>query len=188
MPVDFHLDRLSIKHFRGISDFELQFSSGVPTYLIGGNNTGKSTLLDAFALALRQGGFHAYDLEDFDFHRNRSDGHVAGEFAITLHLKASRPEHLPAVQGVGAPVAVHGVRAVGKRKGSDFELRTHLLDESGESILLSPRTPLKGDAKNKYQGRGLGWGNRYARLDDIRKLLPEVWLLRPDTIAASLYH
>lgn len=188
MPVDFQFDRLRIERFRGILDFELPFSRGVPTYLIGGNNTGKSTLLDAFALALRGGGFHAYDIEDFDFHRNRSDGQVADEFVITVHFKATRAEDLPAVQGVGDPVPVHGVRAVGKRSGSDFELRTHLLDHQGARILLSPRTPLKAEAKKKYKGRGLGWGSYYARLDEIRTLLPEVWLLRPDNIEASLYH
>ena len=51
----------------------------------------------------------------------------------------------------------------------------------------APRTPLKGVKKDQFQDHGLGWSQRYARPDDIRDHLPEVWLLTPENLGKSLY-
>jgi hypothetical protein len=188
MPVEFDVDRLRVQRFRGIVDFDLSLSRGTPTYLIGGNNTRKSTLLNAFALALRSGGFHTFTPTEFDFHQDRGDGRPCDDFAITVAFKAQTPQHLPAVQGVGNPIPVHGVRVLGRRKSGALDHRHVLLDSKGKPIVLSPRTTLKGKVKEEYRDHGLGWSPYYARLDEIRDFLPEVWLLRPDNVDASLYH
>lgn len=62
------------------------------------------------------------------------------------------------------------------------------MDGHGKAITISPRTALKGDTKEQYRDHGLGWAQYYARIDEVRAFLPEVWLLRPDNLEASLYH
>jgi ABC-type arginine transport system ATPase subunit len=181
------MSRLHITGFRGVADLDLTIEPQTPIYLIGGNNSGKSTVLNAFALVLRGGGFHTFTPTEFDFHR-ATTGRAAEDFSISLHFEADELEHLPAVQGVGSPVPVHGIRVVGRRKKDKFEHRHQLFDADGKAITLSSRTALKGDAKEAYREHGLGWTQYYARLDDIRKFLPEVWLLRPDNLDRSLYH
>jgi hypothetical protein len=62
-----------------------------------------------------------------------------------------------------------------------------LLDGKGKPILLSDRTPLRGTAKEEFKGMGLGYRQFYARLDQIRDHMPEVWLLTPQNLHRSLY-
>jgi hypothetical protein len=54
-------------------------------------------------------------------------------------------------------------------------------------ILLSDKTPLKGVGKDEFAGMGLGYRQSYARLDQIRDHIPEVWLLTPQDVERSLY-
>jgi predicted ATP-dependent endonuclease of OLD family len=63
----FTLAQIRINNFRGIQDFSTKIPQGEPLHIIGSNNAGKSTILEAFAFALRAGGFHQYDLDNFDF-------------------------------------------------------------------------------------------------------------------------
>lgn len=60
MPVEFRLTKLAISGFRGIRELEVDLPAGKPLYLVGGNNAGKTTLLEAAALAL--GGFTSSNL------------------------------------------------------------------------------------------------------------------------------
>lgn len=187
MPVDFQFERLTIDSFRGIRKADLTFEIGTPTYLIGGNNSGKSTVLEAIAYVLRGGGFHSYDVNEFDFHRTK-DGSTCDDFNLSIRFDAASPELLPAVQGAGNPIAVHGIALLGRRKKKQLEHRRVLVDERGKPITYSPRTPLKGAAKETYSDHNLGWTPYYARIEDIRDFMPDVWLLKADNLERSLYH
>jgi putative ATP-dependent endonuclease of the OLD family len=187
MPVEFRFSKLSIRGFRGIRELEVDLPASKPLYLIGGNNSGKSTVLEAAAFALNGGGFHQFVSVEFDFFHD-SKGKPVANFTVTLSLAADDDRKLPAVQGVGPPVRVHGVevRGLTDAKGG-LSHRRVLLDSGHEHILLSDKTPLKGAAKQEFKGMGLGYRQFYARLDQIRDYMPEVWLLTPQNLQRSLY-
>jgi putative ATP-dependent endonuclease of the OLD family len=187
MTISFRPDRLIIHNFRGIENLEVSFPATVPTILIGSNNTCKSTVLNAFALALRSGGFHQWSPEAYDFFHSVADGACA-DFSIALHFRPATGAELPAVQAVGNPTFVHGVNVQGRTEKSGRFIHRHwLLDDAGKPNLLMPRTLLKGETKQVFGEQDFGPFRRYATLDDIRQYLPTVWLLRPDNISASLY-
>ncbi len=187
MPVEFRFSRLSIRNFRGVRKLDIDLPEGMPLHLIGGNNSGKSTVLEALAFALVGGGFHKFSPEKFDFFHD-SSGTQASEFSITLYLTADDPKHLPVVQGVSKPLPVHGLRAFGKVK-TDGGMEHHnvLIGEDEVPITISPSPPLKGDAKETFREHGIGWRPRYARPNDIRDHLPEVWLLTPQNLRDALF-
>jgi hypothetical protein len=187
MSVSFRPDRLTIRDFRGIQSLEIDLPRGVPTILIGSNNTCKSTIINALALSLKGGGFHQWSPEEYDFFHSIDDG-ACSDFTITLHFKAAVGGDLAAVQAVGNPVFVHSLRVQGRTEQSRRFVHRHFLnDDTDKPILLMPRTGLKGDSKQIFGEQDFGPFRRYATLDDIRQHLPTVWLLRPDNIAASLY-
>jgi hypothetical protein len=144
-------------------------------------------VLKAIALALGGGGFHQFEPERYDFFHDNTGMPVAN-FSVTLQLAAEDPRTLPAVQGVGDPTRVHAieVRGATDRNGRYTHQRI-LLDSTGERILLSDRTPLKGATKAEFEGQGLGYRRIYARIDQIRDHVPDVWLLTPQNLYRSLY-
>lgn len=188
MQSNFRFAKLSIRGFRGIRELDVDLPAGMPLHLIGGNNSGKTSVLEAMALALRSGGFHQFAPGEFDFFHDAT-GQSVTEFTVTLHFAAGDMTGLPATQGVGNPVPVHGVRVKGTTdKAGRHSHRRVLLDADGKAISYSPRTALKGDVKEVYRGRAnLGWSQPYARLDDIRDDMPDVWLLTPQNLHRSLY-
>lgn len=187
MPTDCRLLRLDIVDFRGLRQLTLDLPALSSMYLIGGNNAGKSTALNALAFVLKGGGFHLFHPEPFDYFHDANGG-IAKTFSITLGLAAREGCELPAVQGVGNPIPVHGIRVEGKTAKTGLLSHQHvLLDADGDAIVYSSRTPLKGEAKEKYEDQGLGYRRHYARLDEIRDYVPEVWLLSPDNLYRSLY-
>lgn len=145
-------------------------------------------MLEAIALALGGGGFHQFEPTEFDYFHSVT-GDITREFTVTLHFSADKVIHLPAVQGVGNPIPVHGIQVKGIIDKSDrFSHRRLLLDEAGKPINYSPRTALRGEVKEAYRGRAnLGWSQPYARVDEIRDNLPDVWLLTPHNLRRSLY-
>ena len=188
MPVDFRFSRLSIRNFRGIRELDIDLPEKIPLHVIGGNNSGKSTVLDALALAFRGGGMHAFIPTEFDFFHD-ANGTPTSDFTITLSFAAQETKHLPAVQGVGNPISVHGIRVLGSTDKRGRHAHQHVLvDGAGKTITFSQRTALKGDVKEDFADHSVGWRPVNARPDDIREYLPEVWLLRPDNLKASLYH
>jgi hypothetical protein len=156
MNVLFRIDRLSIRGFRGVEDLDVELPAGIPTVLIGANNACKSTVLNALALCLRGGGFHQWAPEEYDFFQS-ADAGPSEEFSVTLRYRAAEDAALPAVQAMGNPTFVHGVRVLGKTESSGrFTHRHFLLDEEENHILLMPRTSLKGDAKQTFAGQQFG--------------------------------
>lgn len=187
IPVQFSFERLSIRGFRGIRRLDLDLPVNKPLHVIGSNNSGKTTLLNALAVALGGGGFHRFAPVAFDFFHDGSDRAVS-DFTVTLRLRANDESGLPAVQGVGNPTRVHAIEVRGTTDSSGtLKHQRVLLDSEGKPILLSYRTPLKGAAKREFAGMGLGYRRFYARLENIRDHLPDVWLLTPQNLYRSLY-
>jgi hypothetical protein len=170
MSLPFWFSRLCIRNFRGIEELDVDLPAKIPIHLIGGNNSCKSTVLYSFALALGGGGTHNFLPRKYDFFHNYT-GRVANEFTVTLNLGAHQLTDLPAVQGLGNPVPVHGIRVIGSRdRQGRFRHQRVLIGADGKTITFSQRSPLKGQTKEDYAGQGLGWRPVNARPDETTPL------------------
>ncbi len=187
MPATVRPSELRISQFRGVPEMELRFDPGTATYLIGPNNAGKTTVMNAIALAFKSAAFRTFTPTDFDYYRAPGGAH-ADTFSVSVIFEPVGAQ-LPAVQGVGSPVDVHGIQVVGKtdKRGGRFH-RHVLLDHQHKPITHSQRTPLKGEEKEKYREQGLGYSRHYAKSDEIRDALPDIWHLTPENLERSLYH
>src|SRR5690348_11453282 len=87
MPIAYGLHKIAIDGFRGIPDLAIDFPANAPLVLIGGNNCGKSTVLDSIAFALEGAKFHSYDVDEFDFFRDKS-GQARDQFSIEIDFSA----------------------------------------------------------------------------------------------------
>lgn len=187
MTVQARPRRVEIEQFRGVSELAVDLLKGTSTYIIGPNNAGKSTVLNAVALAFKGGPFRTFTPAAFDYHLD-SDGQHSDAFSVSV-MFSSDGGALPAVQGVGAPVDIHGMRVFGRTEKYGRLIHRHvLLDEDQKPVTLSGRTPLKGSVKDQYKEQGLGYSKHYARANEIREHLPEVWHLTPENLERSLYH
>ena len=187
MPIDYRLAKLIITNFRGIKSLAIDLPEKATTHLIGGNNSGKSTVLNAMALALKGGGFHLFHPQPFDFFHDKT-GTAESSFDIELHFDANTENELPAVQGVGKPEPVHGIRVEGRMDGTGLLKHRHVFFNASQgSITVSNRTPLSKADKETFKDHGLGFRKHYSKFEDIWGHLPEVWLLSPDNLYKSLY-
>lgn len=188
MAVDYRFKRLHIDGFRGLKEVDLELPVGAPLHIIGSNNSGKTTALEALAFVLRGGGFHQYDLGPFDFY-HPSGGSATDRFSITLHLEANRQEDLPAIQRLGTVTFVNALKVQGSRaKSGTLSKRFYLLDADGQIIRGSQRPKvaerLKADLK---EHSSVGYSPENGKYDEIRDDLPEVMLLTPQNMGRSLY-
>lgn len=91
------LTDIKIENFRGIRSLKLPFDS--LTVLIGENNTGKSTVLEAIRLALRRGFGGRQDgrFVEYDFYLKDKDAtpQMADPISITLHFSEERQDEWP---------------------------------------------------------------------------------------------
>jgi ABC-type thiamine transport system ATPase subunit len=186
MPIDYRISGVTICNFRGIEKLHLDFSHGIPTVLIGANNAGKSTVLNAIGLALNNPAFSQWSPTDTDFFCDEK-GKRASEFLIQVHFRSDDDMGYPAVKGVQKPNLIHGVQVKGNHKNGRYSHTKSLISEDGKPTLIAPRTPLANADKEKFKEHGVNFTQRYARLDDISDHTPEVWLFRPQNIEASLY-
>jgi recombinational DNA repair ATPase RecF len=167
MPIDYKLSKVVIKCFRGIADHTLDLRHGYPSVLIGTNNAGKSTVLNAIALALNGGGFHQWTPAESDFYCV-DNGKRAAEFLVQVHFHSDHELGYPAVKGVAKPSMIHGVQVKGKttRDGKMSHSRT-LFDEHGKAVTIAPRTAL-GEDKKKFAEHDIGFKLVNARLEERR--------------------
>lgn len=187
MGIDYRLSKLTITGFRGIDHFEFDFRKGFCNTLIGANNAGKSTVLNAIALVLSAGGSHQWTFSENDFFQNL-DGSRVSEFLIVLKFSSSQELGYPAVKGVGDPVLIHGIQFRGfVQKGGRIATRRMLLDSDGKPVTVPTRTPIRKAEKDQWADHNIGYSAPYARLDDIYDHTPEVWYFKPQNIEASLY-
>lgn len=75
-----YLSELKIKNFRQFNDFSLSFNKGL-NLLVGENNAGKSSVIDAIRLTLDTTSAEWVSLKDTDFH------HGKDELSITLKFE-----------------------------------------------------------------------------------------------------
>lgn len=187
MPIDYRLSKIIIKCFRGIGHLELDLRPGFPHILIGSNNAGKTAVLDAIALALGSGAFGgSWSPDESDFYCDK-DGNRSAEFTVQLLFRSDNENGYPAVKGVQKPDLVHGMQVKGTLKNGSGRHQRTLLGTDHKPILIAPRTALSAEDKVKFKDHGVGWLQYYARPDEISEHAPEVWLMRPQEIEASLY-
>ena len=155
MPIDFDIERLEISKFRGIPGLSVNIVNNTPNFLIGSNNSGKSTIINAIALSLKGGYFYRFSPSTFDFF-HKSDDSYSNEFHIKLIFSAKSNIDLPAVQGVGKPILVKGIYVKGTINKKGYAEHKHiLLDEHLEKITYSNKTPLKEN--RRINSRITGW-------------------------------
>ena len=182
--VDFYVSKLKVAGFRGLREFELSFDPDLPSVVVGPNNTGKTTLLDAIGLGMGSAKFSRYDVSDGDFWQGK-DGEPVEVFVIDLKFGARTGGRLPAVKGgLGNPVDVHGIRTSATL--GESSVARHLVDDAGTAILLNLGTPISKGQQDDYRGMGLT-GRRYATVRDVSKWMPEVWQLDTKNLFLSLY-
>ncbi|PZR90478.1 MAG: hypothetical protein DLM68_04645 [Hyphomicrobiales bacterium] len=187
MSIDYKLSKVVIKCFRGIGDLELEFRNGFPSVLIGPNNAGKSTVLNAIALALNCGGSHQWTFSDADFFCD-DKGKRSSEFVVQVRFHTDTENGYPAVKGVGKPTLIRGVQVKGNiRKDGRIATSRTLLNAQGKAVTFSTRTPLAEADRKQWAEHDVGYRVLNAKLDDIYEHTPEVWLFKPQNIDASLY-
>jgi energy-coupling factor transporter ATP-binding protein EcfA2 len=188
MPIDFQFGEMQIRNFRGLPTVDIVLPEKALTVLIGANNSGKSTILDAVSLVLNGPSSYNYTPTEYDYF-HASDGTSAGEFEVKILFRAATETALPAVRGgYGDPVPVYGACVTGSvDKNGRYSHDTRLVGKDGNSILLPVSIPLKGSAKEEWKNHKLSFRQRYARWQDLAEHRPEVWLLKPGNLFVSLY-
>jgi putative ATP-dependent endonuclease of OLD family len=94
-----YISSLRIRNYRCFEDTRVEFDSGV-TVLIGENNSGKTSLLNALRLIFEGGG--ARSLEMHDFYRGISPSEEPPGISITATLASAEGEDTPAELGTVA--------------------------------------------------------------------------------------
>lgn len=187
MPVDYRLSKVVIKNFRGIDHLEMELRPGRPSVLIGANNAGKTTILNAIALAFHQAEFYNWSPEETDFYCNPA-GQRAKEFLVQVHFESAAERALPAVRAIGEASFVHGVQVAGNiGKGGFMSHKRTLLGKDGKAITLNLRTKQSDADKKELADHDVGWKTVNAKVDEVRDHLPETWFFKPEDIEASLY-
>lgn len=91
-----HLKELQIENFRGLKNLRVHFDD--TTILVGENNTGKTSILEAIRIALsRASGRRQLDFEEYDFHLSSSDDdpRKSTGIRILLTFAESRSDEWP---------------------------------------------------------------------------------------------
>ena len=188
MDVNFRFSRIEIENFRGLKDLALDFPDKGPLAIVGPNNAGKSTILDAIAMAMEGPSAHNFAPDEHDYYCKR-DGERERTFTIRLRFAAAHDQALPAVRGaVGSPEQVRGAIVVGKTDKNGNHTHTSALMGDGDKplSLLTSLSMSKAD-KATWADHSFGSPKRYARWYEIGDARPEVWLLRPSNLHVSLF-
>lgn len=188
MAIDFRFSRIEIENFRGLSNLAIDLPDRGPLAIVGPNNAGKSTILDAIALAMEGPSAHGFVPKTHDFYCKRDQDHEK-QFTIRLRFSAASEMELPAVRGaVGSPTSVHGAIVVGKTdKHGAHSHSSNLMAADGKPILLTISLPMSKADKPAWAEHSFGSPRRNARWYEIGDERPEVWLLRPSNLHVSLF-
>jgi len=179
------LIEVKIENFRGIRSLQLPLDS--LTVLIGENNTGKSTVLEAIRLVLTRG-FSARrggQFTEYDFHLKDASftPQTSGPIMITLHFAETQDNEWPdaVIQQMSEVIQLD--TTIGRNhiwlqlKGSyqaetgSFETKWVFLNSSGAELVLKNATPLNlisrfvplfflsalRDASQEFGQRGQFW-------------------------------
>jgi putative ATP-dependent endonuclease of OLD family len=148
------LSKIRIENFRGITDLTLDL--GETTVLIGENNTGKTSVLEAVFTTLGRSsqGRRNFPFHDYDFHLKDADAvpAEAPPIQITLFLSESAASEWPdrVVQGLDQAVQVDGnsginsvtyrLRARYDTVTKEFVAESEFLNANGQ-VLTKARSP-----------------------------------------------
>ncbi|MGK4922353.1 ATP-dependent nuclease [Bordetella hinzii] len=188
MAIDFRFSRIEIENFRGLKHLSLELPNKGPLAIVGANNAGKSTILDAIAMVMEGPSAHNFTPDKHDYYCKR-DEEREKTFTIRLRFVAPNDQALPAVRGaVGSPEPVRGAIVVGKTDRNGNHTHTSALMGSDDKplSLLTGLAMSKSD-KATWAGQSFGSPKRYARWYEIDDARPEVWLLRPSNLHVSLF-
>lgn len=188
MDVSFRFSRVEIENFRGLKDLAIDFPEKGPLAIVGPNNAGKSTILDAIAMAMEGPSAYNFVPDEYDYYCKR-EGEREKTFTIRLRFSAVSDQALPAVRGaVSSPEPVHGAIVVGKTDKSGKHTHTVALmgNDDKPLSLLTSLSMSKAD-KAVWEGHSFGSPKRYARWYEVGHARPEVWLLLPSNLHVSLF-
>lgn len=179
------LKEITIENFRGIRSLHLPLDG--LTVLIGENNAGKSTVLEAVRLVLtrgfgvRRGG----QFTEYDFHLKGADStpQSAESISITLHFSEEQENEWPdaIIQQMNEVIQLDSdglnhiwLQATGvyQPESGSFETKWTFLNTSGAELVLKNATPLNlisrftpvfflsalRDASQEFGQRGQFWG------------------------------
>ncbi|MBK8897223.1 MAG: DUF2813 domain-containing protein [Candidatus Competibacteraceae bacterium] len=180
------LIEVKIENFRGIHSLHVPLDS--LTVLIGENNTGKSTVLEAIRFVLTRGFGVRRDsrFTEYDFYLKDADAtpQIADPISIILHFAEQKDNEWPdtVVQQMNEAIqldATDGLNHIWlQAKGSyqvesgSFETKRSFLNESGAELIFRSTTPLNlihrfvplfflsalRDASQEFGQRGQFWG------------------------------
>ena len=180
------LTDIKIENFRGIRSLRVDFDT--LTVLIGENNIGKSTVLEAIRLVLTRGGGsrREFRFSEYDFHLPNADStpQTASPISITLHFAEQHEDEwsdaitqqLSEVIQLGTDGRNHiWFQATGffQTESGSFETKSEFLNNNGEYLtfknkntslnLLTRLVPLfflsaLRDASQEFGQRGQFWG------------------------------
>ena len=179
------LRSVSIKNFRALADVTVELDD--TTVLIGENNTGKTSFLEALKLCLAQGASRRADtFDDYDHHLSADEAQVgdAGDTEITLRFAETAISEWPAevTQAVSEAIVLDGdLQQVTLRVKSSKDLTTREMTPTWEFLDAAgnPLRPKRGvtfvlrdlqqlkpffylsavrDAAREFQPRSSFWG------------------------------
>jgi putative ATP-dependent endonuclease of OLD family len=144
------LRTVTIENFRGIKAATLHLDD--VTVLIGENNTGKTTFLDAIRICLgRQAPRKGSQFDDYDYHLDAPEAEpsTAPPISITFDFAEDAPNEWPValVQGLADVVVLHPddrrhvtLRVVSKydKALGDFQSESKFLDPAGNALKAKP--------------------------------------------------
>lgn len=188
MEIDYRIARIEIENFRGLKSLAFDFPSNGPLAIVGPNNAGKSTILDAIALAMDGPSAYNFVPVDDDFYCTRG-GQREPAFTIRLRFAADCDQALPAVRGaIGHPEPVRGAIVIGKTdKHGNHSHTSALMGANDKALSVLTSLSLSKEDKATWAGHSFASPKRYARWHEIGDARPEVWLLRPSNLHASLF-
>jgi len=187
MDVNFRFARIEIESFRGLKSLNLDFPEKGPLVIVGPNNAGKSTILDAIAMTMEGPSAHNFSPDDHDFFCER-DGVREKRFVLRLRFSAESYQELPAVRAVGSPLPVYGAVVIGRTdKNGDHSHTSALMGSDDKPLALLVSTSMSKADQSSWADRSFGSPKRNARWYEISDQRPEVWLLRPSNLHASLF-
>lgn len=140
------LNRLKIENFRGITSLEIELDRDI-TVLIGENNSGKTTVLDALRFGLETiKSDKTCNFSEHDFHRNDECNDLVSSKPIQLTFFFSETEEYPwpdyCIQAlneviVGSAYAMIKLRLIAQYEASDDNLtqRWCFLDDADNEML-----------------------------------------------------
>ena len=158
-----HLTAVHIENFRGLRDVRLDLSS--TTLLIGENNSGKTSILEALRLALsRSAGRRTGTFEPYDYHLNAPDAEpqTAKPISIKLTFATADGEILPdeftqtlgdaiVTDAAGRPFLILKVTSSFDPTLNDFVSDWAFLDVTGNPLgSKSKRSPLLQDFQRLF--------------------------------------